>query len=54
MRWRPIARPVPPAQEPSRTPPLPENPYRRFYTRTPTFEELVRRSKGHPAEPEKK
>lgn len=54
MRWRPIARPASPAPEPARTPPLPENPYRRFYTRTPPFEELVRRSKGHPAEPEKK
>lgn len=24
-------------------PPLPENPYRRFYTRTPSFEELIRK-----------
>ena len=38
-------------------PPLPENPYRRFFTRTPTFEALVRRArsaqKAQPGQPEK-
>lgn len=50
MRWRPCRRSAPVPREEARgreaprTPPLPDNPYRRFYTRTPTFEELVRRS----------
>lgn len=50
MRWRPCRKaPADPSragQEPPVRPPLPENPYRRFYTQTPTFEELVRRTKG--------
>lgn len=50
MRWRPRrkapADPSPAGQKPPVRPPLPENPYRRFYTQTPTFEELVRRTKG--------
>lgn len=50
MRWRPCHGPQKPSAEPeknkaSATPPLPDNPYRRFYTATPTFEELVRRAK---------
>lgn len=32
MRYRPVCRPSP----------LPENPYRRFFTQMPTFEEKVR------------
>lgn len=47
MRWRPCspkpAVPAAPDKEAPGKPPLPDNPYRRFYTRTPTFEELVQR-----------
>lgn len=60
MRWRPCqgqkktpAKSVEP--EAPRTPPMPDNPYRRFYTRTPTFEELVHRARSHnKTDPEKK
>lgn len=50
MRWRPCCGLKKPAAEPEKkatsgTPPLPDNPYRRFYTVTPTFEDLVRRAK---------
>ena len=49
MRWRPKpqgGRPAPsgPLRAARTAPPLPENPYRRFFTRTPTFETLVRRA----------
>lgn len=48
MRWRPCRREkgtasLQPEQKPAV--PLPDNPYRRFYTKTPTFEDLVRRAK---------
>ena len=51
MRWRPCrgCRPEPAALKgpaPAPPAPLPENPYRRFYTQMPTFEELVRRTKS--------
>lgn len=53
MRWRP--KPQGGRQGPSG--PLPENPYRRFFTRTPTFETLVRRArsaqKAQPGQPKK-
>ena len=54
MRWRPCAAGAKQQGErTSRTPPLPDNPYRRFYTRTPTFEELVRRSReGYRSRPD--
>lgn len=50
MRWRPCKRRAEPDERPrpgttGTTPPLPDNPYRRFYTPTPTFEDLVRRKK---------
>lgn len=52
MRWRPkrAAAPAVP-RTPAAAPPLPPNPYRRFYTPTPTFEELVRRARTGPAVP---
>lgn len=62
MRWRPKpqgGRPAPsgPLRAARTVPPLPENPYRRFFTRTPTFETLVRRArsaqKAQPGQPEK-
>lgn len=30
---------------PPKHPPLPDNPYRRFYTKTPDFADLVRRTR---------
>lgn len=47
MRWRPHpAAPSAPAQKgKAPAPPLPQNPYRRFFTPTPTFEDLVRRAR---------
>ena len=50
MRWRPCRGLKKPPAEPEKkatsyTPPLPDNPYRRFYTATPPFEDLVRRAK---------
>ncbi len=49
MRWRPCAaKAAPRAKTEPHTPPLPENPYRRFFTPTPTFEDLVRKSREKP------
>ncbi len=47
MRWRPrpAARPGPAQRGKTPAPPLPDNPYRRFFTPTPTFEDLVRRAR---------
>ena len=62
MRWRPKPqgdRPGPsgPLRAAGTAPPLSENPYRRFFTRTPTFETLVLRArstqKAQPGQPEK-
>ncbi len=59
MRWRPCRRkeekPAAPRPETKAVAsvPLPDNPYRRFYTRTPTFEELVRRARREDPSPKK-
>ena len=42
FRWLHRRRPARPAPPP---PPRMDNPYRRFYTRTPTLEELARRAR---------
>ena len=47
MRWRRRAAQPDGAAKSIKAPdpPLPDNPYRRFFTPTPTFEDLVRRAR---------